>query len=241
MPRITLTRPATGRDVVAVSPKRLPQRLKVEGRPHGLAPGELVKLHHSLAEALNGVGGVVQFVAAEGDAGTEDVVYDLAYISAAWLGNRVLFINGSGMRLDAEDHEAPGRREPLVDIDYDLEGVENTITRVIGLDLYQMNMPSMRGALDLAPTMKQLPEFLIRLRETFDLVVIAAPAANDAPMGVLLSRFVDGNILVLEAGRTRAPVALELRNSLSASGGIVLGSVLTGYQDPAPRWLRRWL
>jgi hypothetical protein len=60
-------------------------------------------------------------------------------------------------------------------------------------------------------------------------------------LGVLLSRFVDGNILVLEAGRTRAPVAVELRNSLSASGGIVVGSVLTRYRSPAPKWLRRWL
>ena len=86
-----------------------------------------------------------------------------------------------------------------------------------------------------------MPNFLGKLREAFDLVVIAAPAASDAPMGVLLSRFVDGNILVLEAGRTRAPVAIELRNSLSASGGMVVGAVLTRFQSAAPRWLRRWL
>ena len=86
-----------------------------------------------------------------------------------------------------------------------------------------------------------MPEFLDRLRDTFDLVVIASPPASDAPMGVLLSRFVDGNILVLEAGRTRAPVAAELRNSLSASGGAVVGTVLTRYQSPIPRLLRRWL
>ena len=53
-------------------------------------------------------------------------------------------------------------------------------------------------------------------------------------MGVLLSRFVDGNVLVLEAGHTRAPVALELRDALSASGGMVVGAVLTRYQSAAP-------
>ena len=62
-------------------------------------------------------------------------------------------------------------------------------------------------------------------------MVIASPAASEAPMGVLLSRFVDGNILVLEAGRTRAPVAAELRDSLSASGGAVVGAVLTRYRS----------
>ncbi len=242
MTQATLKRPAGGRASLPVPTKRLPPKVKADGRPHGLAPGELVKLHHSLAELLNTGNGVVcQFIAPETNAGTEDVVYDLAYISAAWLGKRVLFVNGTGMKLDPKDHYAPRRREPLIGRDQDFDDMESTITRVVGLDLYRMTMPSMRGALDLAPTVKRLPDFLGKLREAFDLVVIAAPAASDAPMGVLLSRFVDGNILVLEAGRTRAPVALELRNSLSASGGMVVGAVLTRYQSAAPRWLRRWL
>lgn len=217
-------------------------RLSMGVRPHGLAPGELVKLHHSLAESLDTERGVVaQFVAPESGAGTEDVVYDLAYISAAWLGKRVLFVNGSGMRLDPKDQYMPRRREPLLGHGLNFNDMESSITRVVGLDLYQMTMPSMRGALDLAPALQRIPEFLTRLRQTFDLVVIASPAATDAPMGVLLSRFVDGNILVLESGHTRAPVALELRESLSASGGTVVGAVLTHYQSFIPRFLRRWI
>jgi hypothetical protein len=242
MTTTTLKRRSTHRTSPLVPSRRLPPNVKLDGRPHGLAPGELVKLHHTLAESLNTGNGVVcQFIAPEPNAATEDVVYDLAYISAAWLGKRVLFVNGTGMKLDPRDHYAPRRREPLLANDPDFDEVESTITRVVGLDLYRMTMPSMRGALDLAPTVKRLPDFLGKLREAFDLVVIAAPAASDAPMGVLLSRFVDGNILVLEAGRTRAPVATELRNSLSASGGMVVGAVLTRFQSAAPRWLRRWL
>jgi len=243
MTRATLKNPDTARrSSLPVPTRRLPPKVRTGARPHGLAPGELVKLHHSLAESLTtGTGVVCQFIAPESGAGTEDVVYDLAYISAAWLGKRVLFINAAGMRLEPKDHYGPRRKEPLIAQDLDFDDVESTITRVVGLDLYQMNMPSMRGALDLAPTVKRIPEFLARLRETFDLIAISAPAATDAPMGVLLSRYVDGNIVVVEAGRTRAPVALELRNSLSASGGMVVGSVLTHYRSPAPRWLRRWL
>jgi len=218
-------------------------RLTVGMRPHGLAPGELVKLHHSLAESLDTERGVVaQFVAPESGAGTEDVVYDLAYISAAWLGKRVLFVNGARMRMDPKDqYLIPRRREPLLGNGFDFTDIEASITRVVGLDLYQMAMPSLRGALDLAPTLQHIPEFLTRLRQTFDLVVIASPAATEAPMGVLLSRFVDGNILVLESGRTRAPVAIELRESLSASGGTVVGAVLTHYESFIPRFLRRWI
>ncbi len=231
------------RDRLPVPASQPLPRLAVGVRPHGLAPSELVKLHHSLAESLETERGVVaQFVAPEGGAGTEDVVYDLAYISAAWLGKRVLFVNGTGMRMDPKDqYFMPRRREPLLGNGFDFTDIEASITRVVGLDLYQMTMPSLRGALDLAPTLQRMPAFLTRLRQTFDLVVIASPAATEAPMGVLLSRFVDGNILVLESGRTRAPVAIELRESLSASGGTVVGAVLTHYKSHIPRFLRRWI
>lgn len=238
----TLTRkpPAAQRNLPVPIHRRVP-RIAPIPRTHGLKAGELVKLHHSLAESIPNESGVVcQFVAAESGAGTEDVGYDLAYISAAWLGKRVLFVNGTVARADPE-RSAPRGKTPLLGNDDTFDNVENRITRVMGLELYQMKMPSMRGSLDLAPTLKRIPEFLAKLREAFDMVVIASPAATDAPIGVLLSRFVDGNILVLEAGRTRAPVALELRNSLSASGGMVVGAVLTKYRSFVPRMLRRWI
>jgi protein-tyrosine kinase len=240
MTRTALRKSADGRGLPVPARRSVP-KLR-DGRPHGLSTGELVKLHHTLAESLNTGGGVVcQFLAPESGAGTEDVVYDLAYISAAWLGKRVLFVNGMGVQVDPKDHYASRRREPSLMADQEFDEVESTITRVVGLDLYRMTMPTMRGALDLAPTVKRLPDFLTRLREAFDLVVIASPAASDAPIGMLLSRFVDGNILVLESGKTRAPVATELRNSLTASGGMVVGAVLTRYRFPAPKWLQRWL
>jgi hypothetical protein len=48
-------------------------------------------------------------------------------------------------------------------------------------------------------------------------------------------------VLVLAAGRTRGPVAAKLRDSLRASGGSVVGVVLTRCRPHAPRWLQRWL
>ena len=216
---------------------RLPPRLAAGARPHGLAPNELVKLHHSLAESLDTDQGVIaQFVAPEPDAAIEAVVYDLAYISAAWLGKRVLFVNGTSMKVET------GQLEPAHAWAAQCHRSGHEILPAwSALDLYQMTFPSMRGALDLAPTLRWMPEFLDRLRQSFDLVVIASPAASEAPMGLLLSRFVDGNILVLEAGRTRAPVAAELKDSVSASGGAVVGAVLTRYRSFVPRFLRRWL
>jgi protein-tyrosine kinase len=238
----TTSRPDIEAARLAAPLPKLQPRLAAGERPHGLAPEELVKLHHSLADLLDSDEGVIaQFLAPEPDAATKSVVYDLAYISAAWLGERVLFIDGNNMRFDPKKALDLGRREPILAGHLDLGDVENSLTRVVGLDLYQMTFPSMCGALELAPVLRSMPEFLTRLRESFDLVVIAAPAASEAPMGLLLSRFVDANVLVLAAGRTRAPVANELRDSLLAAGGVVVGAVLTHCRSYVPRSLRRWL
>jgi hypothetical protein len=217
-------------------------RLSAGMRPHGLATGELVKLHHALADALSASTGVVtQLVAPEPDASITHVAYDLAYISASWLDKRVLFVDGTGMRADAADPLLPARLDPFLSTAFDPADLEASISRVVGLELYQMTFPSMRGALDLAPMLRRIPEFMDRLRETFDLVVIASPSADEAPMGLLLAPYVDGNVLVLASGRTRGPVAAKLRDSLRASGGSVIGVVMTRCRSHGPRWLRRWL
>lgn len=222
--------------------RALPPRLSVGARPHGLPPAELVKLHHSLTQTLDSKDGLItQFVAHEPNAKLAAVVYDLAYLSASWLGKRVLFVDGTGMRMDVSEQHPGPRLEPSSNGPLDLTEIENSITRVVGLGLYQMRFPSMRGALELAPTLRHMPEFLTGLRDRFDLVLIAPPAVSEAPMAMLLSRFVDGNVLVLTADETRAPVAAELRDSLKTAGGEVIGAILTRYHTCVPRFLRRWL
>jgi Mrp family chromosome partitioning ATPase len=222
--------------------RRSQPRLSAGLRPHGLATGELVKLHHALTDALPaGAGVVTQLVAPEPDVSITHVAYDLAYISASWLDKRVLFVDGTGMRTDAIDTMLPSRLEPMFSASFDPSDLEASISRVVGLELYQMSFPTMRGALDLAPVLRRIPEFMDRLRQTFDLVIIASPSAAEAPMGVLLAPYVDGSVLVLESGRTRGPVAAKLRDALRASGGSVIGVVLTKCRRHAPRWLHRWL
>jgi protein-tyrosine kinase len=235
-------RPPAARLALPPPAMRPPSHLVAGARPHGLASGELVKLHHSLIESLDTDRGIIaQFVGPEPDSAIRDVVYDLAYVSADWLGKRVLFVDGTGMTQPGKARAVAPRRDQPPHVTGGLDDVEATITRVVGLELYQMTFPSLRGALDLAPSVRRIPEFLSKLRDSFEMVLIAAPAASEAPMAMLLSRFVDGNVLVLEAGRTRAPVALELRDSLRTSGGAIIGAVLTRYDSFVPRFLRRWL
>jgi Mrp family chromosome partitioning ATPase len=68
--------------------------------------------------------------------------------------------------------------------------------------------------------------FWKKLRQRFDLILIDSPPATTSPDGLALSSKVDGIVLVVEAEKTRWPVAESTKNRILSSGGKILGIVL---------------
>lgn len=82
-------------------------------------------------------------------------------------------------------------------------------------------------------------------RDTYDYVIVDAPAALACVDAELLSRHCDGILLVIGAGRVSSADVRLVRQRLEASGGRLLGSVLNGvtgaedqmYSGSAPQTL----
>lgn len=68
----------------------------------------------------------------------------------------------------------------------------------------------------------------------FDYIVMNAPPLNAFADGMVLGRFVDGVVLVLEANSTRREAALRVTESLRATNIPVLGAVLNNRTFPIP-------
>lgn len=78
------------------------------------------------------------------------------------------------------------------------------------------------------------------LRCHFDDIVIDLPATHGSPMGLALARHCDGVVLVLEAAKTRAPVARQRVAELRSVRANVLGTVLNKRSYPMPATSFRW-
>lgn len=79
-----------------------------------------------------------------------------------------------------------------------------------------------------------------RLREQFDTILVdSSPVLRPGAMAV--AGKADGVVLVLEAERTRWPVALSAKATIERSGGTVLGVVLNKRRYPIPDAVYRWL
>ena len=211
--------------------------------PSGLATSELLRLQHAVSKRHNDWAEVTQFVStAEGD-GCAQVAYDLGWISAAWLGKRVLFIDGTAMRLPTTAGAAPkpsnrSRAVAPMMLPLDLKAIESGLTKVAGLPFYQVSLGGARSASEVSPAISHVSDVLEALRRSFDLIVIASPPTRRGAFRVLLSRFVDNNVLVVRSGATRKTAAEQAAETIRTAGGNVTGVVLTRHSNPVPRWLR---
>jgi hypothetical protein len=80
-----------------------------------------------------------------------------------------------------------------------------------------------------------------RLKEQFDLVIVDSPPATTSPDGIAISRHVDGVVLVLEAEKTRWPVAIKAKETIEKHGGKLLGVVFNKRQYYIPEFIYKRL
>lgn len=98
-------------------------------------------------------------------------------------------------------------------------------TAVEGLEIIPAGRPTPNPSELLASA--RLREYLGRLRERHDLVVIDSPAVLAVTDAAVIARYADAVVLVVRAGATHRDAALRARRQLEAVGARLAGFVLT--------------
>jgi capsular exopolysaccharide synthesis family protein len=117
-------------------------------------------------------------------------------------------------------------REKTACAAYPTEGLARK-THVPGL----FSLPSGPAAVSASQLlyMDRMAELVERLRNDFDAVLIDTPPVLSVPDARVLSRLVDGVVLVFRAGRTTRESATLAVSMLEADGGVMLGTVLNDW------------
>jgi capsular exopolysaccharide synthesis family protein len=84
-------------------------------------------------------------------------------------------------------------------------------------------------------------QFLDTMRERFDFVVLDAPPVHSFSECLLLSKMVDGVVLVLQSERVRRRIASRAKQQIESAGGRIIGVVLNRTKHYIPEWLYRRL
>jgi protein-tyrosine kinase len=184
---------------------------------------------------------VIQFIASREGEGTSTVVREFAGVSSRILDKSVLL-------LDADKrYESQSRFfsiTPGSGLEEDLkndEGVEKAIAKI---EDSQSSVCLISHNSILHPKHFYSPKIEIfweKLKERFHLILIDSPPASKSPDGIVLSRRVDGVVLVVEAEKTRGPVVENLKQQIQKTGGNLLGIVFNKHRHYIPEFLYKRL
>lgn len=168
---------------------------------------------------------IVQFIGSREGEGASTLACEFGRLTAGKLHKSVLILDAD--RTNPKQHLFFGIT-PRYGWDDMLRG-ETVVDKV----LYQVNQSTLylspvspkafitNHALD---TVK-IGDFLKTLIELFDLVIVDTPPATSSPDGIAISRNVSGVVLVVEAEKTRWPVAENAKDTIEKNGGKILGAV----------------
>lgn len=179
---------------------------------------------------------VVQFIAANHGAGASTIASGYARVAADDCAQPVLFIDCTGATTVAKGgqpetptlYDALRRGLPLAEAMVPARGAPNLLWAQIG--------PGQRPLLSFGGD--RLQSLLDALRAHHPVIVLDTPATT-SPEAAAVSRYCDGSVLVVAAGRTRQSEIEAAKNMIERLGGQTVGVVLNRERSVLPRWLGR--
>ena len=201
-----------------------------------------IRVYQNLAAVISdSTKKVVQFIGSREGEGTSTVVREFARVSATKFGKSVLL-------LDADQHHPSQQRFFHIaaecgwqEVVRDNGPIEKAFHQYGETRLFISPSSQNFASNPQIYNSLLLDVFWKKLKQRFDLILIDSPPATTSTDGLAISSKVDGVILVVEAEKTRWPVAENVRDRIKRSGGNILGIVLNKRRYHIPEWIYKRL
>jgi len=195
----------------------------------------LIGLYRTIFNVVPGPNGrIVQFVESGKGSDCSKLIRAFAKVSSSVLKKSVLLLDSDPQLPVSFDFFDQSSRLSWID---DFKNNRNNDASKSSrsknlLSVSRLSMESGLLPMDLEP--EQAGEFMEKLKQTFDLVLVDSWSFSVPPKPMLFSPHVDGVVMVVDAGTTRWQIAEKQKRSLSAQGGNILGVILNNRTYPIP-------
>lgn len=231
-------------DPAALLPARdLDRRRALDRVEHGpLRVEDMVSLYRAIKLALpDRPHIIVEIIAANRGEGVSSVVRGLAQAAALIGSARVLICDATPERSNFSHFRVDAPAATLDDFAAKRAGLDDAIVDAPGAGLSLCALSDPESGSRVAVNIGAVDAVLAMLRERYDLIVIDAPPTNRNVLGPALAKKADGVVLVVEAERTRTPIAAAALHAIEINAGRVLGVVLNKRRFHIPGFVYRWL
>jgi Mrp family chromosome partitioning ATPase len=181
------------------------------------------------------------FIGSHSNEGTSTVARQLARTASLRLRKSVLLIDFDRSRPEFQVFVDVAPECSLEEVIKTDAPVERAYCQVEDSSLYVMPLFQQSSLNPRTLDSAKNDMFWETLRDRFDMIIMDTPPATLYPDGLAMVRQVDGVILVVEAEKTRWPVALSVKEKITKNGGNLLGIVFNKRRFYIPQWLYKRL
>ncbi len=229
--------PETVRHALATLEQHPPHLLSGRQPAIVLPPAHVSALLASVGHALGTTERpILHVVSAYEGEGSGSVAFESA-VAAARAGKRVLYIETTPIARSVIGRAYATLAAAPIPLDAFLgtsSPPASPFWLLDGLPLWCASLPEGSAAI---PGSSVLHALFDKLRQMFDLILIHSESGLSNGTVAAYSALAEGSVIVVEAERTREPVAQELKHRIEANGGRVLGAVLSNRRFYIPGFL----
>jgi protein-tyrosine kinase len=184
---------------------------------------------------------IVQFISSRAGEGTSRIIRKMARVLASHYHRRVLLLDTDRKN---PTHASAFNVKTRFSWDNTVMEGASSVEAYVTVDhsplcIGQL-MPNHSPSLQVLSE-DQLRDFFDGLRNEFDYILVDSAPLNRSLEALVLSRPVDGVVLIVEAESTRSEVADKSVEMIRKHGGDILGVVLNKRKYPIPNYIYRWL
>jgi Mrp family chromosome partitioning ATPase len=184
---------------------------------------------------------VLQFIGSRSGDGVSTIVREYASMATTRLGKSVLILDANQSERDQQHFFRITNNCGWDEAVSDPEAMKKSICRIGNSNLYVSGLSLRSGANPLLFDACQLKNLFSGLKMRFDLILLDSSLVTTGTDSSVLSRCADGVLLVLEADKTRWPVAEYMKSKVQNSGGNILGLIFNKRRYYIPEYLYKKL
>jgi len=222
-----------------VSSKDIPvQTVEAQINPH-LSKGKLAALLAPVKKNTTDEAAILHITSTYANEAADCIALDAASFAAMQEGDNVLFIDVNPKQ---NSYAAKCALNPQTSLDqYVLDGVTDKapLLHINGMPLVYTKLAAHDHSGNLLFNTRQLKELMDQFKTMYDLIIVHSENSLKSGAGAILAPLVDSTVIVVQADRARYHVVKELIDTITASGGKIAGTVMSGRKYYIPKFIYR--
>jgi Mrp family chromosome partitioning ATPase len=184
---------------------------------------------------------VIQFIGSRASEGVSTIVREFAFMAVSKLGRSVLILDANKGNGDQRAYFQINNNCGWDEAVRDHGELDKAVCRIADSALSVGCFSSQYATTPRILDSYQLRDFFDCLKKKYDFILVdSSPVTADVD-SLALSRSVDGTVMVVEADKTRWPVAENTKNNIIKNGGKIMGIVFNKRRFHIPEFIYRRL